>query len=54
MGVDITVGSDSLTALLATAIISGGVIGTPATLENTIIIASLGFTFCQKFEITIE
>lgn len=53
-GTDITVGADSFTDLLATALISGGAIGTPATLENTIVIASLGFTFCQKFAITIE
>lgn len=53
-GADITIGAESLTDLLATAIISAGVIGTPATLKNTIVIASLGLTFCQKFAITIE
>lgn len=52
-GTGITVGANSFTDLVATARISGGAIGTPATLENEINIASLSFTFCQKFEITI-
>jgi hypothetical protein len=53
-GAGITVGSESLVDLLATALISGGTVGTPATLENTVTTASLGLTFCQKFSITIE
>jgi len=53
-GAGVTVGAASFTDLVATAIISAGVIGTPATLENTVAIASLGLTFCQKFAITIE
>ncbi len=54
VGVDVTVDSDAFTGLLASAIISGGVIGAPATLSNTVVVASLGLTFCQKFAITIE
>ncbi len=53
-GTGITVGANSFTGLVATALISGGTIGTPATLENEVVIASLGFTFCQKFVITVE
>lgn len=53
-GTGITIGSQAFTGLVATSIVSAGVIGTPATLENTVIIASLGLTFCQKFAITIE
>jgi hypothetical protein len=52
-GAGLTVGADSFTDLITTALISGGTIGTAATLENTIVIASLGYTFCQKFDITI-
>jgi hypothetical protein len=53
VGVDVTVDGSVYTGLLATAIVSGGVADVPATLKNTITIASLGYTFCQKFNITI-
>lgn len=53
-GTGVTIGANSFTDLLATTLISAGVAGTPATLENTIVIASLGYTFCQKLAITIE
>lgn len=52
--VGLTVDSDSFTDLLATAVISGGAIGTPATLENKITITGVPYELCQKYSITIE
>ena len=50
----VVVDSDVINDLLATALISGGTIGTAATLQNTITMDGVSYTLCQKFNITIE
>lgn len=52
--VGIVVDSSAFTDLLATAIVSAGTVGTPATLENKITITGVPYELCQKYEITIE